>query len=186
MTNNSSFAGNVFCVNLFSEKVYLIDYQRFILIITDVNIMLLNLVANSYILLRLIKSKLLCNTSYMLIFYMSFSDCCVALFVHPVYAIIIVLYFDKSYCTLEMLLQFLTVLFSHVSICAIAALAFDRYARIRYLNRYIEVVTKKRVVLACIAIGVYSLLHAALFAAGSIYKFFDTSSRVLFTCIQLR
>ena len=109
---------------------------------------------------------------------MSFSDCCVSLFVHPVYAIIIVLYFDKSYCTLEMLLQFLTVFFSHVSICAIAAIAFDRYARIRYLNRYTEVVTKKRVVLACVAIGMYSLLHVTLFAAGSIYKFFDTSRRV--------
>ena len=178
MTNNSSFAENIFCVNSFSEKVYLINYQRFILMITDVNIMLLNLVANSCVLLRLIKSKLICNRSYMLIFYMNFSDCCVALFVHPVYAIIIVLYFDKSYCTQEMLLQFLTVLFSHVSVCTTAAIAFDRYARILYLNRYTEVVTKKRVVLACIAIGMYSLLHATLFAAGSIYNFFDTSRRV--------
>ena len=135
MTNDSGFAENIFYVNAFSEKVYLIGYQRLILMIIDVAIMFPNLVANSWVLLRLLKSKLLCNTSFILIFYMSFSDCCVALFVQPLYAIITVLYLDKSYCTLEMVLQFLTVMFSHVSICTIAAIGFDRYARIRYLNR---------------------------------------------------
>lgn len=114
----------------------------------------------------------------MLIFYMSFTDCCVALFVQPVYAIIIVLYFDKSYCTLEMIFQFLTVLFSHASVCTIVAIGFDRYARIRYLNRYTEVVTKKRIVLAGIAIGILSLLQATLFVVGSKYNFFDISRRV--------
>ena len=181
MTNNSNFAENIFCVNSFSEKVYLTDYQRFILMITDVMIMLLNLVANSCVLLKLIKSKLLFNTSYILIFYMSFSDCCVALFVQPVYAIVITLYFDKSCCTLEMVLQFLFILFSHVSVSTIAGIGFDRYARIRYLNRYTGVVTKNRVVLACITIAIYSLLHATLFAAGIKYNFFNTSRRVAAT-----
>ena len=144
-------------------------------------IMLLNLVANKCVLLKLINSKLLFNTSYILIFYMSFSDCCVALFVQRVYAIVITIYFNKSYCTLEMIVQFLFILFSHVSVCAIAGIGFDRYARIRYLNTYTGVVTKNRVVLACIAIAIYSLLHATLFAAGIKYNFFNTSGRVAAT-----
>lgn len=178
MTNNSNFAENIFCVNSFSEKVYLTDYQRFILMITDVMIMLLNLVANSCVLLKLIKSKLLFNTSYILIFYMSFSDCCVALFVQPVYAIVITLYFDKSCCTLEMVLQFLFILFSHVSVSTIAGIGFDRYARIRYLKRYTEDVTKKKVIIACISIGIHSLFQGTSFVLGSTYKFFDISRMI--------
>lgn len=62
-------------------------------------------------------------------------------------------------------------------ICTIAGIEFDRYARIRYLNTYTGVVTKNRVVLACIAIAIYSLRHATLFAAGIKYNFFNTSRR---------
>ena len=169
MVNNSSFGENVSCVTSFSEKLYLNNYQRFILMFTDVTIMILNLTANTRVLLVLVKSKFVWNRSYMLIFYLSFSDCCLALFVQLPYAIMIHLYFDKSYCIFEIVLQFLSVTFLHISFTTIAAIGFDRYARIRYLKRYTEVVTKKKVMIACIAIGIHSLFQGTSFVLGSTY-----------------
>lgn len=178
MVNNSSFGENVSCVTSFSEKLYLYNYQRFILMFTDVTIMILNLTANTRVLLVLVKSKFVWNTSYMLIFYLSFSDCCLALFVQLPYAIMIQLYFDKSYCIFEMVLQFLSVTFLHISFTTIAAIGFDRYARIRYLKRYTEDVTKKKVIIACISIGIHSLFQGTSFVLGSTYKFFDISRMI--------
>ena len=141
-------------------------------------IMILNLTANTRVLLVLVKSKFVWNTSYMLIFYLSFSDCCLALFVQLPYAIMIQLYFDKSYCIFEMVLQFLSATFLHISFTTIAAIGFDRYARIRYLKRYTEVVTKKKVIIACISIGIHSLFQGTSFVLGSTYKFFDISRMI--------
>ena len=141
-------------------------------------IMILNLTANTRVLLVLVKSKFVWNTSYMLIFYLSFSDCCLALFVQLPYAIMIQLYFDKSYCMFEMVLQFLSVTFLHISFTTIAAIGFDRYARIRYLKRYTEDVTKKKVIIACISIGIHSLFQGTSFVLGSTYKFFDISRMI--------
>ena len=178
MVNNSSFGENVSCVTSFSEKLYLYNYQCFYINVYRLTIMILNLTANTRVLLVLVKSKFVWNTSYMLIFYLSFSDCCLALFVQLPYAIMIQLYFDKSYCIFEMVLQFLSATFLHISFTTIAAIGFDRYARIRYLKRYTEVVTKKKVIIACISIGIHSLFQGTSFVLGSTYKFFDISRMI--------
>ena len=60
-------------------------------------------------------------------------------------------------------------MFLHTFASEIAALGFDRLLWIRYLKRYTEIVTKKRVVIICITIGAHSTFQAASFFFESKY-----------------
>lgn len=85
----------------YSNKIYLVDHQRYILIALDVTLMILNLLANSAVLIVLFASKFYQNTSYILLFYLSMSDWFSALVAQPLYLILIARCFNQTYCKVD-------------------------------------------------------------------------------------
>ena len=109
----------------------------------------------------------------MLLFYVSISGCFSGLLAQSLYAILIGQYFDKSYCSFEIIGKFFAVFLPHTSVYAIGAIAFDRYARMRFFNRYPVVVTKRKIIATCSVITFVSL--CLLYAFGSKFNFFHVS-----------
>ena len=111
----------------------------------------------------------------MLLFYLSISGCFSGLLAQSLYAILIGQYFDKSYCSFEIIGEFFAVFLPHASVYAIGAIAFDRYARMRFFNRYPVVVTKQKIIATCSVITFVSLCEGLLYAFGSKFNFFHIS-----------
>ena len=174
-SNNGTLALDMSCFTSYSHKIYLTATQRQILVVFDIVVMALNLLANSFALIVLLMSRPCQNTSYMLLFYLSLSDCFSGLLAQSLYAILIGQYFDQSYCSFEIIGQFFAVLLPHTSGYAIAAIAFDRYARMRFSNRYPVVVTKQKIIVVCSVITFISLSEALLYAFCSKFNFFNIS-----------
>lgn len=65
----------------------------------------------------------------------------------------------------------------HTSIIAIATVGFDQLAQIRYLERYTKIVTRKRVVIFFINIGIQSVFQAVPFLFRSQYNSLGTSRK---------
>ena len=63
----------------------------------------------------------------------------------------------------------------HTSVYAIGVIAFDRYARMRFFNRYPVVVTKRKIIATCSVITFVSLCEGLLYAFGSKFNFFHVS-----------
>ena len=176
---NETLAADTSCFTSYSYKIYLTTSQRQILVALNLAVMVLNLLANSAVLIVLLMSRLCQNTSYMLLFYLSLSDFFSGLLAQSLYAILIGRYFDQSYCSFEIIGQFFAVLLPHTSGYAIAAIAFDRYARMRFLIRYQLVVTKQKIIAVCLIITFVSLFEGLLYAFGSKFNFFDISKNVV-------
>ena len=115
----------------------------------------------------------------MLLFYLSVSDCLSGLVAQPLYAILIGQYFDQSYCSFEIICEFFGVFLPHTSGYAIVAVAFDRYARMRFLNRYQIVVTKQKVLVTCLIITIFSSCEGLLYALGTKFNFLEFSKNVI-------
>lgn len=147
MQNNINFDENIFCNNSCSEKLYFLDWQWIILIIIDIMIIFINSIVDHF-----------GKTSY-IYFIQIFLIAKLNLYSH---------YMQLSWFQISIsinaplkYLLFLSIMFLHTFASEIAALGFDRLLWIRYLKRYTEIVTKKRVVITCITIGAHSTFQAA-------------------------
>ena len=178
-SSNDNFSTEITCLTSYSYKIHLTPSQRHALLVLDIAVMVLNLVTNSAVLMALFMSKPYKNTSYMLLFYLSVSDCLSSLVTQPLYAILIGQYFDQSYCSFEIICQFFGVFSPHTSGYAIVAIAFDRYARMRFLNRYQLVVTKRKVLVTCLIITIFSSCEGLLYALGTKFNFLEISKNVI-------
>ena len=165
--NNETFVTKATCSTSYNSKVYLVDHQRYVLMAFDLALMILNLFTNIAVLIVLSVPKFCQNTSYMLIFYLSLSDSFSALIPQSLYLTLIARYFDQSYCVIEIIANFFAVFSSHISGYTVVAIAFDRYMRMRFLNRYHYVVTKQRIIISCYAITFISFCVALLYSLGT-------------------
>lgn len=95
------------------------------------------------------------------------------------YAILIGQYFDQSYCSFEIICQFFAVSSPHTSGYVIAVIAFDCYKRMRFLNRYQLVVTKQKVLVACLIITIFSSWEGLLYALGTKFNVLEISKHVI-------
>ena len=68
---------------------------------------------------------------------------------------------------IEIIAIFFAVFLSHVARYTVAAIAFDRYMRMRFLNRYHYFVTKQRIIISCYAITFISFCAAFLYSIGT-------------------
>ena len=116
MASNETHYNNLPCLSTYSGRVYMTNYQRYILVATDVIVMILNFAANSSVIIVLVMRKFIRNTSLILLFFLSISDTCLALITQTLFAILIGKYSEKSYCTFEMIVQFFAILLTHTSV----------------------------------------------------------------------
>ena len=177
MASNITSNVTLTCLSTYSGKVYMTNYQRYILVTIDVIVMILNFVANSGAIIVLFMTKFVRNTSLILMFFLSISDICLALITQTLFAILIGKYSDQSYCMFEVIVQFFAIFFTHTSGYTIACIGFDRFARMRFLNRYSLVVTKRRVSVALTVICLLSFFQAMLYVLGTKYDIFETTKK---------
>lgn len=72
--NNATLVKEI-CLTSYSHKIYLTGLQRQTLVVLDVSVMILNIVANSAVVIVLLMSRFRKNTSFILLFYLSASGC---------------------------------------------------------------------------------------------------------------
>ena len=178
MASNITSNITLTCLSTYSGRVYMASYQRYILVTIDVIVMILNFVANSGAVIVLFMTKFTRNTSLILLFFLSISDICLALITQTLFAILIGKYSDQSYCMFEMVVQFFAIFLTHTSGYTIACIGFDRYARMRFLNKYSLVVTKRKVSVALTVICLLSFFQAMLYVLGTKYNIFQTTKKV--------
>ena len=106
MASNETSYSTITCSSIYSGRVYITNYQRYILVTIDLIMMILNFVANSGVIIVLSMTKFFENTSFILLFFLSISDICLALITQSLFAILIGKYFERSHCTFEMIVQF--------------------------------------------------------------------------------
>lgn len=160
------------CLTSYSHKIYLTGLQRHTLVVLDILVMILNIVANSAVVIVLLMSRFRENTSFILFFYLSVSDCFSGLIAQSLYAVLIGQYSHELNCSLEIIGQFFAVLLPHTSGYTIAAIAFDRYARMRFLNKYQNVVTKNKIIALCWIITVFLYLMGCCIRLAANLVFF--------------
>ena len=178
MTSNETSYSTITCSSIYSGRVYITNYQRYILVTIDLIMMILNFVANSGVIIVLSMTKFFENTSFILLFFLSISDICLALITQSLFAILIGKYFERSHCTFEMIVQFFAIFLGHTSLYTIVCIGFDRYARMRFLRRYSLVVTKRRVSVTLIVICLFSFIQVMLYVCGTNYNVFKKMKQV--------
>ena len=168
---NSSMNEDHDCETLYHGKEYLTETHKYILITFNVVVIILNIVVNIKVIWILFRKRLLDNNSMRLIFFLSISDCCVALISQPMF-ILLLTKFTES-CAFETATQFVILVPVHVSECIVVFIGYDRYCRIRYLNRYHEVVTSWKIIVAMVAAVLLAVLQALLDLIGTTFNVFE-------------
>ena len=178
MANNTTLSKVSKCLSGYSGKIFITDNQRYFLIAFDLLLLILNFMANSGVVIALVMAKFMRNTSLILLFLLSISDIFLALITQTLFAILIAGYADQTYCTFEMIVQFFAIFLTHTSGYTIACIGFDRYARMRYLNRYSVVVTRRRVFTASFIIYLLSFFQGLLYVLGTKFDVFEKAKQV--------
>ena len=178
MGSNTTLSETSECLTTYSGKVFITEDQRYFLVAFDLLVLILNVIANSGVIIALVMAKFMRNTSLILLFLLSMSDIFLALITQTLFAILIAGYADKTYCTFEMIVQFFAIFFTHTSGYTIACIGFDRYARMSYLNKYSVVVTRRRVFTASFIIYLLSFFQGLLYVLGTKFDVFEKMKQV--------
>jgi len=163
----------VLCRSSYTERLYLSQEAKSILLFLMTSITLLGVLANSSVVYGLVASRQLNNLSTRLILYLTISDWCLTVIGLPLYILLLTNYFGKNACALVSSVEFLLVLFAHVSAYIIGIIGYDRYFRIHYLNRYSEIVKVWKLRLAVITSIMFSLIHTTAQVVGIHYSFYE-------------
>ena len=74
-------------------------------------------------------------------------------------------------CSLEMVTQFATsFFFGHLSGYCIVTIAVDRMIHMKYLTRYVQIVTRERIYMICLVNIVMSLVVGVSYTLATIYN----------------
>lgn len=148
-----------------------------ILIVTMSLALFSNLVLNSSVVYALIKTKQLNNISMKLILCLSVSDVLLAVLGQSLFVLMLsTSSWDVSNCSIDTAVEFLVLFFVHTSAYIILLIGYDRYYRIRYLNRYSQVVKHCYLQTALMVAVLLSVLEVSMQVVGIQYHFWDVSS----------
>ena len=161
------------CDSLYSGKQFLTHIHINILISSNVILMVCNVAANSAVIYMLVSKKLLKKLSMKLILYLSISDCIVAAFTQPLFILMLARFSIRLNCTFDIIAQFVIVFTKHISGYIIALIGYDRYCKMKYLNRYPEVVRSWKVHGAVLTVILLSFLQGVAYAVGTYLDVFE-------------
>lgn len=130
-----------------------------------------------------------------IVFFLSSNDFLIGAVVEPCIVMTLIYNSSQYSCSLHLTAEFLLFFFTHLSGYLICVISFDRYAMLKYLNLYSEVVTKRRIRLTVLAVTLLSVINATITALASYKDEKDTYGRLSNTytvlvfltmvCIQL-
>ena len=130
--------------------------------------MILNVLLNVTVVFLLVNTKLYKNPSFLLILFMSINDCCLGFKVQP-----FEVYSDGSNYSFDIIAQFFGVLITHISAYTVGLIGFDRYYRMKCLNRYPEFVRTKKVDIACLMVILMSSMQAISHTFGTLLNIYS-------------
>ena len=176
--NNSSVDHS--CESSYTGKLYLHQPLKDILIALMVITMILNICANSAVIYALVRTEQLYNLSLRLVLFLCVSDCCLALFGQPLYIVMLANFSGNYYCNFDAVVEFFIYLFCHTSAYIIGLIGYDRFFRIKYLNRYQEVIKSWKVYVAMVTSIFLSFLQTSFQIFGIQHKIYR---KVKMACI---
>ena len=168
--NNNSYT----CTTSFVFIRNMSNSQREFLITINLLIMVVVVLVNTAVVYLLVKTKQLLNTSIQLIFYLTIVDCLVGIIIPPLFAISLFNYPYKRHCSFNITVQFVSVFLTHASGYIIGLIGVDRYYRMKYLNRYSEFVTTRKLHISLALVLSLSFIVALVYTLGSKLQFFLT------------
>ena len=170
------------CETVLAPRFALSSYQRTFLITYEILINgLANLVLNSLVIATLVKTKQYRSPAMRIMLYMSISDVCLSIITPYVGVMLLTKYKDRQNCLLEITGQFLCHFLGDFSALNIGLLAFDRYARIAYLQEYKTKMSKRRINLLTLLAICLSLAIASFITLGTVLKMYKVFALLVFS-----
>ena len=127
------------------------------LALTNMAIMLVNVIANGLVIYVLIKTRQISNVTCKLVFLLSMTDLLISGVAQPLYTL--ELYFSS--CSVNIASVFASVFLAHLSGYTIAIIGIDRYIRIKYYSKF-KTIWTTRVVLVLFYVECILALFQAL------------------------
>ena len=160
------------CQTSYTSKSSLSNGQKQTLVALNLLSMAVNIVTNSAVITSLKRTNQLQNISLRLILFLSISDLCLALVSQTLFTVMLSNFSDKDHCEFDSIVNFFAIFLTHTSGYTIVLIGYDRFARMKYLNKYSVIVTKRRVHIALVVFTLLSLTQASLYPIGTMYSIF--------------
>ena len=186
MSNNSTIT--IYnCRSYYTAVAYLNGPQSCVLGTLAIISAVVDVAANAAVVFSLVATDQLYNISLRLILCLSISDTCVGLIIMPIFAILL-LRPTGHFCSLELACQFSGALFFYFSEFMVALIAVDRFIRMKYLNRYTEIVKDHVVHAVLLAIMFICVATSGIYTYASLnnsFKIVNTIFLIVGICIMV-
>ncbi|XP_057302650.1 5-hydroxytryptamine receptor 1B-like [Hydractinia symbiolongicarpus] len=161
---------NITCNTAYVGLPSLKEEHVILLIILNITIMTANILTNLFVIYSLVRTNQIRNHSIKLILYLSISDLLLAIIVQPFTTLVLFQTIHTRNCNVESIAESFSAFFSHTSAYITATIGLDRYVRVRFLNNFSKVLTKRRMHLILANIFVMSLVQSGLYVYGTQLK----------------
>lgn len=149
------------------EKMHLLSQSSInTLIAINILVAFSNVIVNSMLIYIMKVTRQYQNSSLRLTMYMSFSDFLVGLVSQQMLTYFLVESYSSISCNMQVLCQYILYIFPHMTGFFVGLVALDRYLRVKYTNRYNEVMTFKRQTLGVVVIGIMAILNCMVLISG--------------------
>ena len=154
------------CRTLFEKLHLLSDAQLNTLLGTNIVFAILNVIVNGLSIWLIVVTKQYTNMSLRLTLYMSISDLGVAAISQQMMTYFLVNAHSNISCEVQVFCQYLLYLFPHLTGFFVGLVALDRYCRVKYTNKYPEVMTFKRQTIGLLIIIFSAMLNCLVLISG--------------------
>ena len=172
--------------------IHLTDFRVLLVAVSNAIIMVGNFLANSLVILCLIKTKQTTKPSYKMIFQLSFSDVFVAIITQPL--LLVSRLGSHSSCAVIISAHCSTI-FIRVSTYTITLIGYDRYLRLKYPMTFQDRLTPFRVYIILFVICLVALLNTCFMLSGLLMEseivwglagFIDFSAMIIVISLQIK
>ena len=174
------------------EIIQLNGYRLWLVAMSNAVIMVGNFLANSLVILCLIKTNQTTKPSYRMIFQLSLSDVLVATITQP---LVQVARIDSRRSCAVIISTHFSFIFTRISTYTIALIGYDRYLRVKYPTTFQDCLTPFRVYIILFVICLVALLNTCLMISGFLVKseivwglagFIDFSAILIVIYLQIK
>ena len=152
-------------------------WQRQVIVGLNSVLSVVTLITNIVVIVSIVKTKQLNNSSNIFICFLSISDCCLACITQTLVSVT----FSKQEfgCSFEIATQFATFFFGHLSGYCILAIAVDRMIHMKYLMKYSQILTRKRIYRICFTNISMALAVGIFYTMATIYDVYDVVNTII-------
>lgn len=174
------------------EIIQLNGYRLWLVAMSNAVIMVGNFLANSLVILCLIKTNQTTKPSYRMIFQLSLSDVLVATITQP---LVQVARIDSRRSCAVIISTHFSFIFTRISTYTIALIGYDRYLRVKFPMTFQDRLTPCRVYVILFAMWLVALLNTCLMLSGLMMEsqivwglagFIDFSAMVIVIYLQIK